>query len=291
VPDPLRDNERVAVAQLHEAFAVREFEPNRDRARHQEQQLVAVGMHFTVVRRVPSEFGRPDAESVNAMRWLARLLLHELSPPVAPPDADHGGSQLERLTDRNLHARMFATPQRGFASRARIRSMALRRVVTGHTSDGRAVVVSDGVVDLFPIGDQGTGANRVWASDQPGDFPDHGAEPQVAKSFPPIGGCACSVMELAPEGDDFHNFVSTALAEWADPNEPGMHRTATLDYDIVMEGIVGLELDDGAEVLLHAGDVVVQNGTRHRWHNRGTTIARIISVTVGAHNRLVESVT
>jgi hypothetical protein len=171
--------------------------------------------------------------------------------------------------------------------RARIAGMGIRRVVTGHTPDGRAVVVSDDPLDLFPIGEHGSGANRVWARDDPANFPDDGTAPDVAKSFPPIGGCACSVMELAPEGDDFHNFVSTALAEWADPNEPGMHRTATLDYDIVLEGVVGLELDDGAEVVLHPGDIVVQNGTRHRWHNRGTTLARVVSVTVGANNRLV----
>ena len=65
-----------------------------------------------------------------------------------------------------------------------------------------------------------------------------------------------------------------------------MHRTATLDYDIVLEGVIGLELDDGVEVTLRPGDVVVQNGTRHRWHNRGDTIARMLSVTVGAHNAI-----
>ena len=65
-----------------------------------------------------------------------------------------------------------------------------------------------------------------------------------------------------------------------------MHRTATLDYDVVLEGTIGLELDNGIEVMLHAGDIVVQNGTRHRWHNRGTTIARYLAVTVGAHNTM-----
>jgi mannose-6-phosphate isomerase-like protein (cupin superfamily) len=68
-----------------------------------------------------------------------------------------------------------------------------------------------------------------------------------------------------------------------------MHRTATLDYDIVLDGRIGLELDNGVEVELGPGDVVVQNGTRHRWHNRGDTVARYMSVTVGAFNRLVET--
>jgi hypothetical protein len=40
------------------------------------------------------------------------------------------------------------------------------------------------------------------------------------------------------------------------------------------------------EVTLGPGDIVVQNGTRHRWHNRGDSIARMLSVTVGAHSRL-----
>ena len=65
-----------------------------------------------------------------------------------------------------------------------------------------------------------------------------------------------------------------------------MHRTATLDDDVVLEGTVGLELDDGAEVTPGAGDVVVQKGTRHRRHNRGDSIARVLAVTVGAYQEV-----
>ena len=88
-------------------------------------------------------------------------------------------------------------------------------------------------------------------------------------------------MELAPRGDDFDQFVRDALALWADPSNPGMHRSPSIDYDIVLAGTVGLELDDGTEVALSPGDVVVQNGTRHRWHNRGDEIARVASITIG----------
>jgi mannose-6-phosphate isomerase-like protein (cupin superfamily) len=65
-----------------------------------------------------------------------------------------------------------------------------------------------------------------------------------------------------------------------------MHRSATHDYDIVIEGIVGLELDDGVEVALYPGDFVVLNGTRHRWHNRGDSIARVFAVAVGAYHEI-----
>jgi mannose-6-phosphate isomerase-like protein (cupin superfamily) len=94
-------------------------------------------------------------------------------------------------------------------------------------------------------------------------------------------------MELAPEGDDFDHFVNRALLAWADPANPGMHRTPSIDYDIVLTGTVGLELDDGTEVTLGPGDVVVQNGTRHRWHNRGDVTARVASVMIGARHEVV----
>jgi mannose-6-phosphate isomerase-like protein (cupin superfamily) len=167
--------------------------------------------------------------------------------------------------------------------------MAVRRVVTGHTPDGASVVVSDEEVPPIPIGDAGTATTLVWYREEPGRFPDDGSPPQISAIFPPPGGCNVAVMELAP-GDGgshgFHEFVSTALQAWADPDEPGMHRTATMDYDVVLAGTIGLELDNGAEVTLAPGDIVVQNGTRHRWHNRGDTIARLLSVTVGAYNAI-----
>jgi mannose-6-phosphate isomerase-like protein (cupin superfamily) len=148
------------------------------------------------------------------------------------------------------------------------------------------MVVSDEDVELAAFDDQGSGAMLLWGSDGTVEFPNDGSRPVLSASFPPIGGCAFSVMQIAPGSDAVHAFIRDALAPWADPDEPGMHRSATLDYDIVLEGRVGLELDDGVEVTLGPGDVVVQNGTRHRWHNRGDTIARFMSVTVGARHRV-----
>ena len=44
---------------------------------------------------------------------------------------------------------------------------------------------------------------------------------------------------------------------------PGMHTTDTIDYAYVASGEIWLELDDGAETLVRAGDFVTQDGTRH----------------------------
>jgi mannose-6-phosphate isomerase-like protein (cupin superfamily) len=164
--------------------------------------------------------------------------------------------------------------------------MAARRVVTGHTAEGKAVVASDGEVPSILIGDRGSATTLLWGRDEPGRFPDDGSQPAISSPYPPPGGSVAAMMELAPEGDDLHEFVRDGLAQWADPDDPGMHRSATHDYDIVIEGIVGLELDDGVEVALYPGDFVVLNGTRHRWHNRGDSIARVFAVAVGAYHEI-----
>jgi quercetin dioxygenase-like cupin family protein len=63
---------------------------------------------------------------------------------------------------------------------------------------------------------------------------------------------------------------------------PGMHTTDTVDFDLVLSGKVYLVLDDGAEVLLKAGDSVVQNGTRHAWENRSSKDCVIAVALIGA---------
>jgi mannose-6-phosphate isomerase-like protein (cupin superfamily) len=165
--------------------------------------------------------------------------------------------------------------------------MGVRRVVTGHTADGVAVFVSDEEVPPTPFGEGGSQTTRLWGRDDVARFPDDGRPPPYEALFPPVGGTRWAVLELAPGADaQHHAVVRDGLAPWSDPDDAGMHRTATIDYDFVLEGTIGLELDDGAEVTLGPGDVVVQNGTRHRWHNRGEGVARLLAVVIGAHHAI-----
>src|SRR4029077_9349116 len=73
------------------------------------------------------------------------------------------------------------------------------------------------------------------------------------------------------------------LGAHMEPDAPGMHTTATIDFEVVLDGEVWLELDDGEEVHLHTGDCVVQNGTRHAWRNHGSTPARLAVVLLVGH--------
>ena len=72
------------------------------------------------------------------------------------------------------------------------------------------------------------------------------------------------------------------MAEHLEPEAPGMHTTASIDFGVVVSGSVVLELDDGAKVTLQTGDTYVQNGTRHRWSNPTDVPAVIAVVLIGA---------
>ncbi|MFF5968677.1 cupin domain-containing protein [Streptomyces collinus] len=61
-----------------------------------------------------------------------------------------------------------------------------------------------------------------------------------------------------------------------------MHATPTVDYGIVLQGEIVLELDDGHRTSLSAGDIVIQNGTRHAWRNRSDQPATMAFVLIGA---------
>jgi quercetin dioxygenase-like cupin family protein len=77
------------------------------------------------------------------------------------------------------------------------------------------------------------------------------------------------------------------MLETNEYDQPGMHTTDTVDMEIVISGEIVLELDDGVETTLRAGDVNIQNGTRHRWHNRGNEPAVIAVAMVGLPRRAI----
>jgi hypothetical protein len=70
------------------------------------------------------------------------------------------------------------------------------------------------------------------------------------------------------------------LSETFESDHPGMHTTRAIDY-VLLAGELWLELDDHEVRRLAPGDVVVENGTRHAWRNRGTEHATILSVMTG----------
>ncbi len=177
------------------------------------------------------------------------------------------------------------------------RPMAIRRVVTGHDENGDAVFASDELVepatlDLVP----GAEFYQLWGADETRRFPDDGSRPPAPSYFPPVGGFRFGLFSVAPDATVFVEDldIEAALTEMEkklpgmaahmEPEEPGMHTTASIDYEFVVSGRVVLELDNGVTRELGPGDTVVQNGTRHAWRNPFDETCVLVVVLIGAHH-------
>lgn len=171
----------------------------------------------------------------------------------------------------------------------------MRRIIAANV-DGISRVVSDGEPPRSKHAVQTPGFSNtlVWCTPSKlttaFDATDHTV---AATSFvPDAGGSSLLVLTLPPlsvfQDPAFdaaaaaaeHLTISPGIADHMEPDHPGMHTTASVDYAVVLDGPLHLELTDG-EVELHTGDVVVQHGTRHAWRNRSDTIARLLVVLMG----------
>lgn len=173
----------------------------------------------------------------------------------------------------------------------------VRRVVTGHDADGKAIIVSDGITPVvYEIPQRpGYSANEVWATTaMPAPIDQEGEPTLRPRSLEPgPNGTVCRIVVHPPEHTFIHTLDrATAKAGFAaygaahastfdeqDSPHPLMHRTRTIDYGIVLSGEVYLVLDK-QETLLKAGDVVVQRGTNHAWSNRSTEPCRMAFILI-----------
>ena len=143
-------------------------------------------------------------------------------------------------------------------------SLQLRRVVTGHDADGRAVVKIDEISRNLPSGRPGRSACVVWTTES---FP-------VDNTSDEDGG-------KRQVGTTLQNGTVFRVVEFMPGVSPRVHRTDSIDYAVVMSGEIDMELDDSV-VHLKAGDVLVQRGTIHNWVNRGTESCIIAFVLIDA---------
>src|SRR5215472_15791550 len=112
--------------------------------------------------------------------------------------------------------------------------MRVRRVVTGHDANGRAVFARDEQVDATAIPGLGELA-FLWSADEPATCPDAGNNPAAPGIFPPVGGIRFTMATYSPK--------SGVVAPEATPemhieagDEPGMHRTDTTDFGVLLSG-------------------------------------------------------
>ena len=172
-----------------------------------------------------------------------------------------------------------------------------RRIVTGHDADGKAIVLSDAppVRTQLIGGPGGPTFFEVWSTHQtPASIFNQPGEPEENGLVlsPPKNGTRIRVIAFPPEGEEIKKLTGVdAAAKFKAMGDehastatetaphPLMHRTKTVDYGIVIEGEITLVLDRG-ETTIHAGDIIIQNGTNHAWANRSGKICRMAFILI-----------
>jgi quercetin dioxygenase-like cupin family protein len=171
----------------------------------------------------------------------------------------------------------------------------IRRLVTGHDASGKSIFLTDGTATrtLEVPAVPGLVVTDLWeTTTAPADNSgDKDAVDRPVHLEPVSTGTICRVVEFPPDkswqgkGDSVSKAAFEAMgaghAKDAHSSNPMMHKTASVDYAIVLEGEIWAVMDDG-ERRMSAGDVLIQRGTNHAWSNRTDKPALVAFILVGA---------
>jgi mannose-6-phosphate isomerase-like protein (cupin superfamily) len=171
----------------------------------------------------------------------------------------------------------------------------IRRVVTGHDAAGRSTFIIDAPTPhVFSRTNGSAIVHELWETARtPAD--NGGNADAIARGHrlpPPNNGSVFRVIEYPPDSERLAAIAHeeklpddgsgrAAATDRNKPRHPGFHKTATIDYAIVLAGEIYAMMDDG-EVLLRTGDVLVQRGTNHAWSNRTDEPAVVAFVLIDA---------
>jgi hypothetical protein len=171
----------------------------------------------------------------------------------------------------------------------------VRRVVTGHNADGKSIFIIDGASPHVRARAPGSAVvTNLWETHAT-PARNVGNADAVAPGFrlpPPKGGSVFRVIDYPPDKQRLAALATEhaaaddgsgrhAALDRGTPRHPGFHKTDSVDYAIVLSGEIVALMDEG-EVLLKAGDVLIQRGTNHAWSNRTDEVATVAFVLVDA---------
>jgi hypothetical protein len=174
-------------------------------------------------------------------------------------------------------------------------SRPIRRVVTGHNAGGKSIfVMDDPTPHVFSRTKGSAVVHELWETTRtPAD--NRGSNDAITRGHrlaPPKGGSVFRIIEYPPDSERLAAITHedglpddgsgrAAATDRKSPRHPGFHKTDTIDYAIVLAGQIFAMMDVG-EVLLKAGDVLVQRGTNHAWSNRTSEAAVVAFVLIDA---------
>jgi len=135
-------------------------------------------------------------------------------------------------------------------------ALQIRRVVTGHDANGRAVVKIDEVSKNLVSGRPGATACVVWTTE----------------SFP-VNNTGDADQGQRQVGTTLNNGTVFRVVEFAPGVAPRNHRTDSIDYAVIVLGEIDMELDDSV-VQLKAGTVPLPRRMVRNCGKPGTPVCR-----------------
>lgn len=172
----------------------------------------------------------------------------------------------------------------------------VRRVVTGHDRNGKAIVVEDGLVPRVSTNPLRPNLHSCDVWETKGmpvrvDFEEADPVATVSRFLSPLG-VKMRISHIEPEPEAVRNLDPKVAAQWyrdtghtasssfgKGGRHPLIHRTETFDYAVVLEGQMTMVMDD-QDVVLNQGDVVIQRGTNHAWSNRSGKVVRMLYILI-----------
>jgi mannose-6-phosphate isomerase-like protein (cupin superfamily) len=212
--------------------------------------------------------------------------------------AEDFGRELLKMFDAEILAMNETISTKRKSYKRRKKPSTYRRVVTGNLNE-KAVVQSDETLPVYNFKTvPGYEHTLVWVNPAIPDLSKQQMFDRYPESVVPGPGGTSLHFVTFPPGSVFADpsFDAKAaqeealvrlpgLADHFEEEDPAMHKTNTVDYSIVYDGEIWMELDDSETVHLQRGDVVVQNGTRHAWRNKGSKPVTMLFFLNGARER------
>lgn len=141
----------------------------------------------------------------------------------------------------------------------------VQRVVTGHDQAGRAVFRSEDFSPTKMIASGDASFLTIWSTETvPADNNDERDGRDLPTGLTLERGSVIRITDMLPG------------------KESPMHRTNSVDYGIVLEGEIELELEDGRKKSIKQGGIIVQRGTNHLWRNTTDKVCRIAFILIEA---------
>ena len=159
----------------------------------------------------------------------------------------------------------------------------VRRVITAQRPSGESVFAIDEEVEAVVHPTSGMSYWPVWGADEVTQLPADGTPAYERTFFPATpAGYRVHQIEFPAKGGEHppaqgtwppYGLDASAMAQ---PDSTGMHWTNTVDVVVILSGEIGLAQDDGSEVVLRQGDVLVQNGANHAWRPRVRAVPGVL---------------